>query len=126
MKTITIVSSEPTTIVFTFGDRSAPRRCRAAALPRAIEDVLAQAIADWIADEHPSTGWAGTPTQLHQILTERVSEDLRRSRAWPATAMALGTRVERVAADLRTRGLAVSRRRGSRRTISITPSHPHR
>lgn len=89
-------------------------------------DIVAKAIVAWIADEHPTSGWEGTPSQLHEILTRRTPEEVRRSRSWPATAMGLGTRVDRVADLLRWKGLTFVRRRGERRTLIIAPSYPQR
>ena len=67
-------------------------------------DPVSVAILKFIQEEHPTNGWEGTATELLGHLNRIVSEDLRRSRYWPAKPNALGNAVDRAAALLRHRG----------------------
>lgn len=86
-------------------------------------DPVATAIRDFVTTEHPS-GWHGTATELLGGIGNRTAEGVRRSRAWPQTAQALGNRIDRIAPLLRSKGFAVDRRHSGVRTISIVPPDP--
>ena len=67
--------------------------------------------------------WEGTAQELLTILAERVSEDVRRSKAWPRTARGFSGAIRRLAPTLRTLGIAASFGRGGtrarKRTITL-------
>lgn len=84
-------------------------------------DSVAVAIRAFIAEEHPATGWEGTPTELLGELNIRVAEGVRKARSWPMTAQALGNRIDRIAPLLRAKGFTVERMRSAVRTIKIIP-----
>ncbi len=57
-----------------------------------------------VMDERPH-GWEGTATQLLQLVNDAVPESQRKSRFWPSSASAMGSRLRRVAPLLRRVGL---------------------
>ena len=84
-------------------------------------DPVAVAILKFVSDEHPTSGWEGTATELLGHLNRVVPEDLRRSRFWPAKPNALGNAVDRAAPLLRHKGIHVTKRNtGSQRLIILT------
>lgn len=87
-------------------------------------DPVAVAILKFIQDEHPTNGWEGTATELLGHLNRIVSEDIRRSRFWPAKPNALGNAVDRAAPLLRHRGIQmVKRSTGAQRLILLATSN---
>lgn len=86
-------------------------------------DPVAVAI-DKLAREAGPDGWHGTPTELLTELTLHVSESVRRSRAWPLTAQALGNRLDRIAPLLRGRSIHLERRHSGVRTVTIVAIPP--
>ncbi|QDG79374.1 ATP-binding protein [Labrenzia sp. PHM005] len=83
-------------------------------------DPVAVAILKFIQEEHPTNGWEGTATELLGHLNRIVSEDLRRSRFWPAKPNALGNAVDRAAPLLRHRGIQTTKRStGAKRLIFL-------
>ena len=52
-------------------------------------------------------------------LNDTASEVVRRARSWPATAQALGNRIDRVAPLLRARQIHIERRHSGVRTITL-------
>lgn len=83
-------------------------------------DPVAVALHSFIAKVHPQ-GWAGSATELHGLLSERVPEPVRKSRAWPQGAQGLGNRLLRIAPLLRQKGIVVEKRHSGGRTVSIAP-----
>lgn len=86
-------------------------------------DTVAVAIFDF-AKANSADGWRGTPTELLDALGMRVSETIKRSRAWPMTAQGLGNRMERAAPLLRARGVHFERRHSGARQYSIWIDKP--
>ena len=73
--------------------------------------------------KHHIGGWEGTATDLLAELNTFVSEDIRRSRFWPAKVNALGNAIDRAAPLLRQKGIFISKRStSSARVVSITTS----
>lgn len=70
------------------------------------ENEVAAAIVAFIV-EQPSRRWRGAPSLLLDLLSQRVTEAMRRSRYWPMNATALGKRFDRVASVLRRQGIDV-------------------
>lgn len=85
-------------------------------------DVVAKAVDAFIREEHPTSGWEGTPSELLEAINRRTTEEVRRSRSWPANVTGLGTRIDRIADLLRWRGFVLVRKHGRQRTIIIRPS----
>lgn len=83
-------------------------------------DPIAGAIVDMVRDDH-SAGWEGTMSRLLEILSTKVSEAVRRSRLWPATAGSLGMRLDRVKPALRRHGVGITRWHSGERRIRIFP-----
>ncbi|WP_208999116.1 DUF6371 domain-containing protein [Roseibium sediminis] len=84
-------------------------------------DPVAVAIQKFIQDEHPTNGWEGTATELLGHLNRIVSEDIRRSRFWPAKPNALGNAIDRAAPLLRHRGIHMTKRStGAQRLIILS------
>ena len=81
-------------------------------------DPLALAIRRMIDTNHPG-GWEGTPSELLEELSKRVDEPTRRSRLWPQTASAMGSRMRRVAPSLRSQGYEVQFGHSGNRYIFI-------
>ncbi|WP_417687960.1 DUF6371 domain-containing protein [Roseibium sp.] len=87
-------------------------------------DPVAVAILKFIQEEHPTNGWEGTATELLGHLNRIVSDDLRRSRFWPAKPNALGNAVDRAAPLLRHRGIQTTKRStGAKRLIFLKLQH---
>lgn len=86
-------------------------------------DTVAVAIFD-LAKASGSDGWRGTPTDLLEALNMKVSETIKRSRAWPMTAQGLGNRMERAAPLLRARGVHFERKHSGARQYSIWMAKP--
>lgn len=63
--------------------------------------------------------WHGTAAELLASLVDLVTEAVKRSRAWPLTAQALGNAIDRAAPLLRAKGLTVTKRHSGIRTIAI-------
>jgi putative DNA primase/helicase len=87
-------------------------------------DPVAVAIRDFVIELHRAEGWNGTPTELLAALNCRVSESMRRSKIWPATAQSLGNRFDRIKPLLRGKGFFVDRKHSGQRTIIIVPPKP--
>lgn len=83
-------------------------------------DPVAVAIQDFTVAEH-STGWSGSPTELLAALNNRAAEPIKKQRIWPQSAQGLGSRIDRIAPLLRTKGFVVERRHSGGRTIIIKP-----
>ena len=83
-------------------------------------DLVAVAIGHFISEDFPA-GWTGTATRLLDLLGPKVSESMKRSKAWPTTAQGLGNRIERVKPLLRQRGIIVERKHSGERIITIVP-----
>lgn len=81
-------------------------------------DPIATAIYD-LAKASGPTGWRGTPSELLGELNLKVSETIRRSRAWPTTAQGLGNRIDRVNPLLRARNILLERKHSGVRLITI-------
>ena len=83
-------------------------------------DPVAVAVRDWMIKHHID-GWEGTATDLLAELNTFVSEDIRRSRFWPAKVNALGKAIDRAAPLLRQKHIHVLKRNTSTaRLISIS------
>ena len=79
------------------------------------QDVILEAssVGEPLRDMAEALGaWEGTSTDLLAALSERVSEDTRRSKAWPKTARAMSAAVKRLAPTLRAVGLEIDYARG--------------
>ena len=63
--------------------------------------------------------WEGTPTELLTILSFRVPEAVRRSRAWPPTPAVLGSRIARAKPLLHALGILVERHKATDRSITL-------
>ncbi|MBX9911447.1 MAG: hypothetical protein K2Z25_22425 [Beijerinckiaceae bacterium] len=81
-------------------------------------DAVAVALAE-LARDRGKHGWHGTATELLVQLNDTASEVVRRARSWPATAQALGNRIDRVAPLLRARQIHIERRHSGVRTITL-------
>lgn len=79
-------------------------------------DSLASAIAALLEDH---SGWEGTGAELLALLNVRLSQEIQKSKAWPASPKALAGRVRRLAPVLRKAGIEVefSREPGTRRRL---------
>lgn len=86
-------------------------------------DTVAVAIFE-LAKANSIEGWRGTPTELLEALNMRVSETIKRSRAWPVTAQGLGNRMERAAPLLRARGVHFEKRHSGARQYAIWTAKP--
>jgi hypothetical protein len=86
-------------------------------------DSIAGAIVEMIERDCPS-GWEGNATRLYDLLSDKVSENTRRSRAWPMNAISLGSRLERLKPVLRRNGIIVEKRHSGDRFITIRPATP--
>ena len=84
-------------------------------------DPVAVAIRDLVCNDYP-TGWNGTATDLLAALNTRAAENIKRLKLWPATAASLGSRIDRIAPVLRSRGFSVERYHSNVRTITIAPA----
>jgi len=82
------------------------------------DDLLGSTLMEFIADE-PSLQWRGTPTELLSKLSFRVSQEARRSRAWPQNPIAMSKRLVPLIASLSSQGIEVIFERGKQRTITI-------
>src|SRR5215211_4099005 len=58
----------------------------------------------------PHGEWSGTATELLDVLGTLVSDEIKRSRAWPAAPNALSNRPRRLAPSLRASGMEYSDR----------------
>ncbi|MEZ5763925.1 MAG: DUF6371 domain-containing protein [Xanthobacteraceae bacterium] len=82
---------------------------------------VAVAIYDFIMSTHRAE-WRGTPTDLLNVLSNRVSDEVRKSRyVWPQTAQAMGNAFDRVAPLLRSKGFTIDRDRSGARVLIIVP-----
>lgn len=81
-------------------------------------DPVAGAIVGLI-EEDWSEGWEGAASRLLELLSLKVSDAVRRSRDWPQSAIALGTRIERLKPVLRRHGLIIERRHSGERWLHI-------
>lgn len=70
----------------------------------------------------PAGVWEGTATQLLHALADRADETMRRSGAWPKTANWLSRELDKVADNLRARGVTVTRTTQHRGTKVIVLS----
>jgi len=84
-------------------------------------DPVAMAVRDLLALPEHAQGWEATPAEWLSALTARVPEAVRKSRIWPVTAQALGSRIDRAAPLLRRKGYEIERRHSGRRIITIVP-----
>ncbi|MCP4997866.1 MAG: hypothetical protein GY933_03720 [Hyphomicrobiales bacterium] len=83
-------------------------------------DPVAVAFRDWMVKERTGAAWEGTATELLAELNMTISEDIRRSRFWPAKVNALGNAIDRAAPLLRQKQIHVQKRNtGAARLISI-------
>lgn len=64
-------------------------------------------------------GWEGTPGDLLADLNSITDDGTRKSRAWPSTPSALGTRIKRAAPTLRRCGFIVESRHSGSRIVRI-------
>lgn len=80
---------------------------------------VAVAIKDLMAQRTEGVPWEGTPTELLNVLSPRVSEAVRRSRSWPTTPAVLGNKIERAKPLLREIGILVERHKATDRVITI-------
>jgi hypothetical protein len=100
------------------------RRNQAELDATAIEsDPVAGAIVALIEKDFP-TGWEGNATRLYDLLGDKVTDNTRRSRAWPMSAISLGSRLERLKPVLRRNGVIVEKRHSGDRFITIRPATP--
>jgi hypothetical protein len=95
-------------------------------IDEAVESVLeansvATAVRTLMANQ---TEWAGTATDLLDLLGKAVGEKATRAKAWPADATRLGGRLRRAATFLRKVGIEIDigKRQGHARTRTITLS----
>lgn len=65
-------------------------------------DPVAVAVRDLLGSREV---WTGTATDLHAALSDLVSDDVRRSRAWPSAPNSLSNRMKRIAPSLRESGI---------------------
>jgi hypothetical protein len=86
-------------------------------------DPVAGAIVALIEKDFP-TGWEGNATRLYDLLGDKVTDNTRRSRAWPMSAISLGSRLERLKPVLRRNGVIVEKRHSGDRFITIRPATP--
>jgi putative DNA primase/helicase len=87
-------------------------------------DPVAVAIADFVGSLHPApAGWEGSATDLLNAINERTPETTRKQRSWPSNGQGLGTRMDRIAPLLRSKGFRVERRRthDGKRLVLIPP-----
>ena len=80
---------------------------------------VAVAIKDLMSLRTEGVPWEGTPTELLNVLSPRVSEAVRRSRSWPTTPAVLGNKIERAKPLLRELGILVERHKATDRVITI-------
>jgi hypothetical protein len=92
-------------------------------LPIIEAEPVAVTIPEFILLMHPRDGWTGTATELLAVLSDRVSDGVRRSKIWPMSAHALGNRIDRIAPLLRGRGFTIGRRHSGVQTITVMPPH---
>lgn len=89
-------------------------------------DAVAQAIIGMVGESSSDFLWEGTATWLLELLTAKVSDVVKRSRAWPQASNALGNRIKRLTPLLRKRGIILSPGHSGSRFITIrraaTPS----
>jgi hypothetical protein len=71
-------------------------------------DPVAEAV-QRLVDRHDK--WSGTATALLRVLGKQVSDEIRRSKAWPATPNALSNQLKRLAPALREAGIEYSEHR---------------
>lgn len=86
-------------------------------------DPVAGAIVELIERDCPA-GWEGNATRLYDTLGGKVSENTRRSRAWPMSPISLGSKLERLKPVLRRSGIIVEKRHSGDRFITIRPATP--
>jgi hypothetical protein len=86
-------------------------------------DPVAGAIVALIEKDFPM-GWEGNATRLYDLLGDKVTDNTRRSRAWPMSAISLGSRLERLKPVLRRNGVIVEKRHSGDRFITIRPATP--
>ena len=80
---------------------------------------VASAICD-LMRERGGQVWEGTPTALHDELTERVGTGVANTRGWPRSAQALSRRLNSIKSALRPAGIAIEQQKGGRRRIRIS------
>jgi len=83
-----------------------------------LERLASRPPQEWLPGQDGSA-WTGTATELLSLLTERFSETVRKSKAWPYTASGLGNRIERAAPVLKTKGVSVTKKHSGDRTITL-------
>ena len=86
-------------------------------------DPLAVEIRRMIDTRYPN-GWEGTATELLEELNKVADEITRRSRLWPQTASALGSKMRRIAPSLCAQGYKVEYGHSGDRSIYIRPKRP--
>ena len=67
-------------------------------------DVVATAVRAHMADREE---WLGTPSELHEVLKEHISETTQKSKVWPKAPNKLSGRLKRAATFLRAVGIHV-------------------
>jgi putative DNA primase/helicase len=90
---------------------------RAAVVEHSLEgDPVAVAVRTFMEDRE---SWEGTPTELHNALTEAAGDLVSRGKAWPKAANVLSNRLRRASTFLRASGIEVERDKSGPRLISI-------
>lgn len=79
-------------------------------------DPVAEAVLAFMGNRR---AWEGTPTELHDLLTERISASVARSKAWPQGSNTLTPRLRRLAPALRKQGLDFESGKGSGRKYNL-------
>jgi hypothetical protein len=79
-------------------------------------DPVAVAVRTFMEDRE---SWEGTPTELHNALTEAAGDLVSRGKAWPKAANVLSNRLRRASTFLRASGIEVERDKSGPRLISI-------
>jgi len=83
-----------------------------------MDSVLGAAVLEF-AEELGEEHWSGTPTQLLGQLSFGVDQDIKRSREWPNSAVALSKRLAPLQAPLAAQGISVEFSRPKERIITI-------
>lgn len=85
------------------------------------ENVLAAVLLDAIdlLTQDGTDTWLGTPADLLEVLSARVSFATQRSRDWPANPIALSKRLQFLQAPFMTQGVEIQFRRSKERLIGI-------
>jgi hypothetical protein len=81
-------------------------------------DQIAVAIFNWITSATLER-WEGSATELLGVLSNHVSEGIKKSKWWPQSAAQLGSRLVRAMPPLKSKGVIVERRHSGDRIITI-------